>query len=211
LGFAWIAATFVFARRFVALRQPGCDLLDGDWRPLPVDLHARVADLQHMAETIQERMNELVEDAAAATVTMRKVEPEASPVRVPSREWRGLVRDKAKLLDQIEDSLGQKSQQAAVMVGDNGGLRTRQIIAGMRGREGGPAPVTEGPQPYTEPAPLTSLERFDKDQQEAKRRWFDQLSSSKRLNTRRPIRTGKPRKQPSGKRSRNCLRRFGSG
>jgi uncharacterized protein YfiM (DUF2279 family) len=72
--------------------------------------HARVADLVYLADQIQERMNELIEDAERATETLRSVDPTAGPVRVPLRDWRGLTRDKAKLLDQIMNEMGQNPQ-----------------------------------------------------------------------------------------------------
>jgi hypothetical protein len=110
-----------------------------------VKKHARMADLQYQADTLQELMNELKEDAAAATETMRRVDPDASPVRVPTREYRGLVRDKAKLLDQIEDSMGQRVRDAAVIAGDYGGPKTRMQLAGLKPDARTPAPAIEGP------------------------------------------------------------------
>jgi hypothetical protein len=75
-----------------------CDQFSDLWS---VKKHARVADLQYLADQIQARMDELIEDAERATETLRSVDPTAGPVRVPLRDWRGLTRDKAKLLDQI--------------------------------------------------------------------------------------------------------------
>src|SRR5829696_4725241 len=81
-----------------------------------VKKHARVADLQSQADTLQERINEMEEDAARGTEVMRRVDPDAAPVRVsPLREYRGLIKDKARLLDQIEDSMGQKVQHAGAV------------------------------------------------------------------------------------------------
>jgi hypothetical protein len=74
----------------------------------------RVADIQHLAGTIQDRMDELLEDAAMATEVMRSVNPDAAPVRVPLREWQSLVREKARLVHQIADELGQLPPRIAV-------------------------------------------------------------------------------------------------
>jgi hypothetical protein len=46
-----------------------------------VKKHARVADLQYLADQIQARMDELIEDAERATETLRSVDPTAGPVR----------------------------------------------------------------------------------------------------------------------------------
>ena len=81
-----------------------------------VKKHARVADLQSQADSLQERIDEMEEDAERATEVMRRVDPDAAPVRVsPLREYRGLIKDKARLLDQIEDSMGQKVQHAGAL------------------------------------------------------------------------------------------------
>ena len=66
-----------------------------------VKKHARVADLLADHDSLTERMDELTEDAERATEVMRRGDPDAAPVRVPTREWRALVRDKAKLKAQI--------------------------------------------------------------------------------------------------------------
>ena len=85
-----------------------------------VKKHARVADLEHLADELQARMDELKADAEAATETMRKVHPEAAPVRVPMREWRALTREKANLLDQICREMGQDAATIDRIAGDNG-------------------------------------------------------------------------------------------
>jgi hypothetical protein len=72
-----------------------------------VKKHDRVADAQHDLDEVNARLAELKEDAERATETMRNVHPEASPVRVPSREWRALVNLKIKLRDQICREMGQ--------------------------------------------------------------------------------------------------------
>jgi hypothetical protein len=54
-------------------------------------------------------MDELVEDAELATETMRNLNPDAAPVRVPLPEWRALVREKARLEHQIAEEMGQIS------------------------------------------------------------------------------------------------------
>ena len=83
-----------------------------------VKKHARVADLIADHDSLQERQDELLEDAATATEVMRRVDPDASPVRVPAREWRGLVRDKAKLKDQIAREMGQLPEHAGALGGN---------------------------------------------------------------------------------------------
>jgi hypothetical protein len=70
------------------------------------------------------RQRELIEDAERATETMRKLDPEAAPVRVPLAEWTRLVKLKAQLLEQIEDSMGQKAQHIGhVAAGHSAGVR----------------------------------------------------------------------------------------
>jgi hypothetical protein len=53
---------------------------------------------------------------------MRNVHPEASPVRVPTREWRALINLKIKLRDQICKEMGQDAATVDRIVGD--GLTT---------------------------------------------------------------------------------------
>jgi hypothetical protein len=56
------------------------------------------------------------EDAERATEVMRKVDPDAAPVRVsPLCDYRGLIKDKARLLDQIERSMGQQASDVRSM------------------------------------------------------------------------------------------------
>jgi hypothetical protein len=79
-----------------------------------VKKHNRIADLQYLAGTIQERMDELTEDAETATEVMRNLNPDAAPVRVPLREWQSLVQEKAKLHHQIAEEMGQLPTRIAV-------------------------------------------------------------------------------------------------
>jgi len=72
-----------------------------------VQKHNRIAVLERRVNEVQLRFDELEADAEAATETMRKVHPEANPVRVPLREWKGLVVIEMKLLDQICREMGQ--------------------------------------------------------------------------------------------------------
>jgi hypothetical protein len=96
-----------------------------------VKKHARIADLIYLAKTLQQRMDELEEDAERATETVRRIEPTAAPVRVPTREWRGLVKDKAQLLAQICDEMGQNAAHIGALFGDGGGLSTRRWLLGL--------------------------------------------------------------------------------
>ena len=80
-----------------------------------VKKHARVADLIADHDSLRERQDELIEDAERATEVMRRVDPDAAPVRVPAREWRALVRDKAKLNHQIAEEMGQLVQHAGAL------------------------------------------------------------------------------------------------
>jgi hypothetical protein len=100
-----------------------------------VKKHARVADLEHLADELQARMDELKADAEAATETMQRVHPEAAPVRVPMREWRALTRDKAKLLDQICKEMGQDATTIDRIAGDR--ARPTSGICWVWSRPGG--------------------------------------------------------------------------
>jgi hypothetical protein len=84
-----------------------------------VQKHARVADAVHDLDEVNARLAELKEDAEAATGTMRRVHPEASPVRVPSREWRALTNLKIKLRDQIAREMGQDATTIDRIVGND--------------------------------------------------------------------------------------------
>jgi hypothetical protein len=83
-----------------------------------VKKHNRVARLEYLANELQARLDELKADADAATETMRKVHPDAGPVRVPMREWRALTREQAKLLDQICREMGQDAATIDRIAGD---------------------------------------------------------------------------------------------
>lgn len=78
-----------------------------------------MAELEYLKATLQERLAELGEDAATATETMRRVDPEAAPVRVPLREWRCLVRDKATLDHQIAEEMGQLAQHVGGLLSES--------------------------------------------------------------------------------------------
>jgi len=86
-----------------------------DWANEFSDLHSvkkhnRVAELEYLKRTLYERLGELEADAVTATETMRRVDPEATAVRVPLREWRATVRDIARLEHQIAEEMGQLAQ-----------------------------------------------------------------------------------------------------
>ena len=83
-----------------------------------VQKHARVADAVHDLDQVNLRLAELKEDAERATETMRRVHPEAAPVRVPSREWRALNNLKIKLRDQIAREMGQNATTIDRIAGD---------------------------------------------------------------------------------------------
>jgi hypothetical protein len=81
-----------------------------------VKKHARIAELQADHDAIRARMREMEEDAEHATEVMRRVDPDAAPVRIsPLSDYRMLVREKAKLLDQIEKSMGQQASDVRSM------------------------------------------------------------------------------------------------
>ena len=71
---------------------------------------------------------------------MRRVDPDAVPVRVDGPEWRAIIREKARLSAQIEKSMGQEGR------------------AGLR-RE--PKPLTIQPAAYVEPARLSMHEQWE--------------------------------------------------
>lgn len=71
-----------------------------------VKKHARIADLQADLDSLKARQQELLDDAAAQTELMQRVEPSAAPVRVDGPEWRAIIREKARLSAQIEKSMG---------------------------------------------------------------------------------------------------------
>jgi hypothetical protein len=73
-----------------------------------------VADLEHLADELQARMDELKADAETATETVRNVDPDATPVRVPMRKWRALTREKAKLLAQIAHEMGVSTRPLSI-------------------------------------------------------------------------------------------------
>jgi hypothetical protein len=112
-----------------------------------VKKHARIADLQADLDSLKARQQELLDDAAAQTEVMRRVDPDAVPVRVDGPEWRAIIREKARLSAQIEKSMGQEGR------------------AGLR-RE--PKPLTIQPAAYAEPAPLSMHEQWEQDQQDAR-------------------------------------------
>jgi hypothetical protein len=59
---------------------------------------------------------------------MRKVHPEAAPVRVPMREWRALTREQAKLLDQICREMGQDATTIDRIAGDANTLAKLRLL-----------------------------------------------------------------------------------
>ena len=78
---------------------------------------------------------------------MRKVDPDAAPVRVPLREWRATVRDIAKLNHQIAEQMGQLAQHIGGLLpetSDSFKLRFIGLTNNMRTKPG-QAPV-HGPQ-----------------------------------------------------------------
>jgi hypothetical protein len=93
-----------------------------------VQKHDRVARLEYLADELQARLDELKADAEAATETMRKVHPEAAPVRVPMREWRALTREQAKLLDQICREMGQDATTTDRIAGDVNTLARLRLL-----------------------------------------------------------------------------------
>jgi hypothetical protein len=128
-----------------------------------VKKHARVADLQRLANTIQERMDELTEDAARETEVMRRIDPDAVPVRVSSREWVMLTREKSRLEDQIEDSMGQK-----------GAYRDRP-----------PKPLDRQPAAYVELKPLSHIEQWEQDQCEARQLKVEKIFAEREADYKR--------------------------
>jgi hypothetical protein len=114
-------------------RKAELQVILDDWSNQFTDLwavqkHDRVADAQHDLDEVNARLAELKEDAEAATETMRRVDPEASPVRVPSREWRALVNLKIKLRDQICREMGQDATTIDRIAGDVNVLTKLQLL-----------------------------------------------------------------------------------
>jgi hypothetical protein len=72
-----------------------------------VKKHNRIADLEGLLNGIHERMGELLEEAERATEEMRIFDPNAAKVLVHGPEWRGYVREAARLEHQIADEMGQ--------------------------------------------------------------------------------------------------------
>jgi hypothetical protein len=136
-----------------------------------VQKHNRLAERQWMADQLKARMDELTEDAETATETMRRVHPEASPVRVPMREWRSLTREYNKLLDQIERETGQDLAQSDVLWGKYTHPQTKLNWVGlgslpMNSRVG--TPEVAGPKPKPKPS-AEELERQALEEERAER------------------------------------------
>jgi hypothetical protein len=95
-----------------------------------VQKHNRWADMQHDLEQVIARLAELKEDAERATEVMRRVDPDAAPVRVPAREFDRLVNLKIKLRDQIERSTGQDATTIDRIAGDANTM-TKLFLLGL--------------------------------------------------------------------------------
>jgi hypothetical protein len=72
-----------------------------------VKKHNRIAELQDAYAGVMARLNELTEEAERATEEMRTVRPNAAKVLVPGNEWRGYTRERARLLREIAEEMGQ--------------------------------------------------------------------------------------------------------
>jgi hypothetical protein len=107
-----------------------------------VKKHNRIADLQGLLDGIHERMAELLTEAERATEEMRRVMgPDSAPVLVPGPEWRGYVREAARLEHQIADEMGQLSARIGkvevvastefpdVLVEDENGVLGRPVVS----------------------------------------------------------------------------------
>ena len=95
------------------------------WR---VKKHNRVAELDWLADEQLARLRELKEDAERATETMRKLDPDAAPVRVPIREWNACTRQLARLEQQIAQEMGQDAAHIDGIAGDAGLLFTMRQL-----------------------------------------------------------------------------------
>jgi hypothetical protein len=98
------------------------------WR---VKKHNRVAELGWLADEQVARLGELKEDAERATETMRKIDPDAAPVRVPLRDWNARTRQLARLEAQIADEMGQNAAYIDALTRDAGLLFKMQQL-GLR-------------------------------------------------------------------------------
>jgi hypothetical protein len=108
--------------------------------------HARTADILYLADELQARIDEIKADAEAATEVMKRVDPTAAPVRIDTRELRGLIRDKAKLLHQYAHEMGQLPEHVAAIAGSGYGMSTRRALLGFTGpSKKDPVPVA-GPE-----------------------------------------------------------------
>jgi hypothetical protein len=98
------------------------------WR---VKKHNRLAELEWLAREQVARLKELKEDAERATETMRRIDPDAAPVRVPLRDWNACTRQLARLEAQIADEMGQNAAYIDALARDAGLLFKMQQL-GLR-------------------------------------------------------------------------------
>ena len=72
-----------------------------------VQKHNRMAELERVAWMWIHRLDALEAEAEQATEVMRRVDPEASPVRIPLREQAVCSRELGRIMDQICKEIGQ--------------------------------------------------------------------------------------------------------
>lgn len=128
-----------------------------------VKKHARIADLQADLDSLKQRQQELLNDAAAATEVMRRVDPDAALVRVDGPEWRAIIREKARLSAQIEKSMGQEG----------------------RYRDRAPKPLDRQPAACVEPKPPSMHEQWEQEQREARDRKMDKWKADREAEWKR--------------------------
>jgi hypothetical protein len=90
--------------------------------------HARTADILYLADSFQARMDEMIEDAATASEVMRRVDPDAVPVRVDKREWKSMAQAKLKALHQYAEELGQLPQHVGPLVHELSAMYVQRFV-----------------------------------------------------------------------------------
>ena len=137
-----------------------------------VKKHARIADAMSDYMSLCRHQQEMLDDAWAQTEIMRRVDPDAVPVRVDRAEWRATLREKCRLDSRLRSRWARMWRRCLPCFTVLSGPASRLKYAGLGRDINGPAPIHEGPQPYVEPKPvkLSAAERWEQQQNEARER-----------------------------------------
>jgi hypothetical protein len=81
-----------------------------------------------LADEQTARLKELKEDAERATEVMRRVDPDAAPVRVPRRDWNACSRELARLNQQIAQEMGQDAAYIDAIARDQNALFKMRLL-----------------------------------------------------------------------------------